>query len=57
MIYGLAAVVGQARKSPPSPIQLMWQLPAAQELYQHLPTPPPPPNVPTFDYVLNITET
>ncbi len=40
VICGLAAVVGQASKAPLS--LLMWQLPAAQELHQHLSTPPLP---------------
>ncbi len=39
---GLAAVVGQASKAPLS--LLPWQLQAAQELYQHLFIPPPPPS-------------
>ena len=29
---------------------LMWQLPAAQELYRHLSTPSPLPSVLTLDY-------
>jgi hypothetical protein len=37
VICGLAAVVGQASKAPLS--LLTWQLPAAQELHEHLSTP------------------
>ncbi len=57
VICGLAAVVGQASKAPPPPIQflrslLTWQLPAAQKLYQHFPKPPSPhpSQYPTLDY-------
>ncbi len=44
LICGLAALVCQARKASPRPIQLLlsllaWQLPAAQQLYLHFPNP------------------
>jgi hypothetical protein len=35
---------------------LMWQLPAAQELYWHLSTLSPPPSVLTLSYVHSLAE-
>jgi hypothetical protein len=35
---------------------LVWQLPAAQELYWHLSAPSPPPSVFTHDYIHSFTE-
>ncbi len=65
MIYGLAAVAGQPSGTLPpphphldSPLRellylLMWQLPAAQELYRLLSTPSPPPSVLTLVYIIH----
>jgi hypothetical protein len=57
---------GKPRHPPPpsihvsndiTPLSLLtWQLSSAQEPYQHLSTPPPPPNVHTLDYVHNFIE-
>jgi hypothetical protein len=35
---------------------LIWQLPAAQELFRQLSTPSPPPSVPTLEYIYSFTE-
>ncbi len=68
MIYGLAAVAGQPSGTLPpphphlaSPMKgllslLMWQLPAAQELYWQLSTPSPHPNVLTLNIVHSFAE-
>jgi hypothetical protein len=72
MIYGLAAVSGQASPVEPSlpphphsaspmkelpPLSILtWQLPAAQELYRHLSALYPLPSVHTLDCIHSYTD-